>query len=105
MKASSGASIPSSPFVWTRGVAARDALYYLDRNGIEADPRLSRTELSRQQLTHDPGGVSAASQHRFLELAASEANDPLFGLHVAAEIDLRDIGILYYLAASAATVA
>src|SRR5262245_35622815 len=100
----SGASIPSAPFIWTRGIAAREALYYLDRNGIEAEPLLSRAELSRHQLTHDPGGISAASQLQFLELAANEANDPLFGLHVAAEIDLRDIGILYYLAASTATV-
>jgi hypothetical protein len=69
MTAVSGASIPSSPFIWTQGIADREALHYLDRNGIEADPLLSRAELSRDQLTHNPGGVSAASQHRFLELA------------------------------------
>jgi AraC-like DNA-binding protein len=31
-------------------------------------------------------------------------NDPLLGLHVAAEIDLREIGILFYLASASATV-
>ena len=31
-------------------------------------------------------------------------NDPLLGLHVAAEIDLREIGLLFYLAAASATV-
>jgi hypothetical protein len=31
-------------------------------------------------------------------------NDPQLGLHVAMEIDLREIGILFYLAAASATV-
>jgi hypothetical protein len=55
-------------------------------------------------LQQDLGGVSVVSQHRFLELAANQMNDPQLGLHVAAEIDLREIGILFYLAAASATV-
>lgn len=96
---------PQLPFFWTRGIAARETLNYLDRKGIDAAPILSKAELSRAQLTDDPGGVSVASQHRFLEHAANETNDQLLGLHVAAGIDLRDIGLLYYLAAASATVA
>ncbi|HEY4472999.1 MAG TPA: AraC family transcriptional regulator ligand-binding domain-containing protein [Stellaceae bacterium] len=92
------------PFVWTRGIAARETLYYLDRNGIDAGALLLRSELGRAQLTQDPGGVSAASQHRFLELAAIEMDDPLLGLHIAAAMDLREIGLLFYLTASSATV-
>jgi AraC-like DNA-binding protein len=92
------------PILWTRGVAAREALRYLDKRGVEAEPLLSQAELSRARLMEDPGGISVAAQHRFLELAAAEVNDPLFGLHVAAELDLRDIGILFYLQASSATV-
>jgi hypothetical protein len=49
--------------------------------------------------------VSVASQYRFLELAATEANDPLLGLHVAAEMDTRAIGILFYLTGSSPAVA
>jgi len=92
-------------FLWTRGVAARETLYFLDRNGFDAEPLLSESELSRPQLTQDTVGVSVESQHRFLELAASETNDPLLGLHVAAAMDLREIGLLFYLAASSETVA
>jgi len=91
-------------FLWTRGIAARETLYFLDRNGFDAEPLLAEAELSRSRLTQDPGGVSVVSQHRFLELAAIETKDPLLGLHVAAEMDLRDIGLLYYLAASSVTV-
>ncbi len=95
---------PQVQFLWTRGIAARETLYYLDRRGVDAEPILSKAELSRRQLQQDPGGVSVASQHRFLELAAIQMNDPLLGLHVAAELDLREIGLLFYLAASSATV-
>ena len=71
---------------------------------MDGEPLLSRAELSRGRLLEDPGGISFTAQSRFLELAAIEANDTLLGLHVAAEMDLRDAGILFYLAASSATV-
>jgi len=96
---------PESPFLWTRGIAARETLRYLDRKEIDAEPLLSKAELSRAQLSQDSGGVSVVSQCRFLEFAATEANDTLLGLHLAAEMDPRDIGILFYLTASSATVA
>ena len=56
-------------------------------------------------MSQEGGGVAVVSQCRFLELAAIEAGDALLGLHVAAEMDLRTIGILFYLTASSATVA
>jgi hypothetical protein len=31
---------PQSPFLWTRGIAARETLRYLDRNGVDAEPVL-----------------------------------------------------------------
>jgi AraC-like DNA-binding protein len=97
--------IPQLQFLWTRGIAARETMYYLDRHGINAEPLLAAAELSRAQLMQAPGGVSVVSQHRFLELAASEIDDSLLGLRVAGEMDLRDIGLLFYLSASSATVA
>ena len=102
-------SVPQSevadrPFLWTRGVAASETLRYLDKNGVDVEAILSKAQLSRSQLSQDSGGISVASQHRFLEFAAAETNDSLLGLHVAAEMDLRDVGILFYLAAASATV-
>jgi len=90
--------------LWTRGVAARETLSYLDRRGIDARPALLGAGLSRRQLSRGDIGLSVASQYRFLELAAAEADDQLLGLHVAAEMDLRSIGILFYLTGSARTV-
>jgi hypothetical protein len=89
-----------SPLLWTRGIAARQTLSYLDRNGIDAEPALFGAGISRRHLSQDDIGLSVASQYRFLELAAAEANDQLLGLHVAAEMDIRAIGILFYLTGS-----
>src|SRR5271154_329502 len=105
MKSVPRSDAPESPFLWTRGTAARETLRYLDRNGIAAEPLLAKAELSRVQLSKDSDGVSVVSQCRFLELAAIATNDPLLGLHVAAETDLRGFGVLFYLGASSATVA
>src|SRR5215469_10739508 len=96
--------VPESPFVWTRGVASRESLRYLDRNGISAGPLLAKAGLSRGQLLRGEGGVPVASQYRFLELAAIETSDSLLGFHLAAKMDLREAGVLFYLAASSATV-
>src|SRR4029077_13934192 len=98
-------SVPQSevadrPLLWTRGVAASETLRYLDKNGVDVEAILSKAQLSRSQLSQGSGGISVASQHRFLEFAAVETNDSLLGLHVAAEMDLRDVGILFYLAAA-----
>jgi AraC-like DNA-binding protein len=100
----SRSDISQGPFLWTRGIAAREALRYLEKNGIDAEPLLAKVGLSRGQLSQERGGVSVAAQYRFLELAATATNDSLFGLHLAAEMDLRSAGILFYLAASSATV-
>jgi len=93
-----------SPLLWTRGVAARETLSYLDRRGIDAKPTLFEAGLSRRQLSRADIGLSVPSQYRFLELAATEADDQLLGLHVAAEMDMRAIGILFYLTGSSRTV-
>ena len=41
---------PQSPFLWSRGTAARETLHYLDRNGIDAG---AGDELSSGQILSD----------------------------------------------------
>ena len=45
--------VPQSPFLWSRGTAARETLRYLDRDGIAAEALLSKAQLSRGQLSQD----------------------------------------------------
>jgi AraC-like DNA-binding protein len=97
--------VPEGPFLWTRGIAARETLRHLEQCGIDAEPLLAAAGLSRDQLSRErDAGVSVASQYRFLELAAVAADDTLFGLHLVTEMDLRNAGILFYLIASSTTI-
>jgi len=99
-----GGSDRDNPFLWTPGIAARETLRYLDRKGVDAEQVLSRAGISRDQLSQRGTGVTVASQYQFLELAAAHAQDSLLGLHVATEMDVRNAGVPYYLAASSATI-
>jgi hypothetical protein len=49
--------VPESPFLWAGGIAARETLRYLDKNGIDAEPLLSSAGLSRSQLSQERRGV------------------------------------------------
>lgn len=94
-----------NPFLQTPGVAARETLLFLDRSGLDAEPILARAGLSRAQLSQPAIGVAVVSQYRFLEYAAAEVDDPLLGLRVALQMDLRNVGVLYYLVTASTTIA
>ena len=91
----------------TTGFAAREAVAML-RKHIATAPLLLRAGLSEHGLARAAGEgsglpqrVSAVGQCRFLDYAAEAMNDSAFGLHLAKQIDPRDVG-LYFYASSAA---
>ena len=80
----------------------------LRKHNIATAPLLLRAGLSEHGLARaaDDGDglplrVSAIGQCRFLEYAAEAMDDSAFGLHLARQIDPRDVG-LYFYASSAA---
>jgi AraC-like DNA-binding protein len=92
----------------TSGFAAREAVATLRKHNIATAPLLLRAGLSEQGLSRaaDEGKgfaqrVSAIGQCKFLEYSAEAMDDSAFGLHLAAQIDPRDVG-LYFYAGSAA---
>ena len=92
----------------TTGFAAREALAALRKHNIATAPLLLRAGLSEHGLARaaDEGNgpplrVSATGQCKFLDYAAEAMNDSAFGLHLAKQIDPRDVG-LYFYASSAA---
>ena len=92
----------------TTGFAAREAIAMLRKHNIATAPLLLRAGLSEHGLARAadegdglPQRVSAIGQCRFLEYAAEAMNDSAFGLHLAGQIDWRDVG-LYFYASSAA---
>jgi AraC-like DNA-binding protein len=92
----------------TTGFAAREALAALRKHNIATAPLLLRAGLSEHGLARAadegnglPQRVSAIGQCRFLDYAAEAMGDSAFGLHLAGQIDPRDVG-LYFYAGSAA---
>jgi AraC-like DNA-binding protein len=86
------------------GFAARQAVAELWSHNIDPTPLLERLGLSEPDVNTDQIRVSAAAQARFLELAAEALHDPALGLHLAAKLNPREVGVLFYVASAAKTL-
>src|SRR5262245_35263282 len=82
------------------GLVTRLAVADLQRRGIELDPLLSQAGLSFTALANGQR-VTAMSRIDFLRLVSGALKDNWIGLTLAAGFDLREWGMLYYVAASA----
>jgi hypothetical protein len=72
--------------------------------GIVLAPLLRSAGLSVSQINKKDMRLGIASQIMFLELTAKALKDPLLGFSLARDGDLRQIGLLYYTAASSETL-
>ena len=86
------------------GLATRLAAGRLREAGIVLEPLLRRAGLSVSQINNKDMRIGVASQIMFLELAAQALKDPLLGFRLARDGDLRQMGLLYYAAASSETL-
>ena len=86
------------------GLATRFAAERLRRAGIALEPFLSSAGLSANQIRNKDMRIGVTSQIMFLELAAQALKDPLLGFRLACDADLRQMGLLYYVAASSETL-
>ncbi len=91
----------------TTGFAAREAIAMLRKHNIATAPLLHRAGLSEHGLALAdeskglPERVSAIGQCKFLEYAAEAMDDSAFGLHLARQIDPRDVGMYFYAGSAA----
>ena len=65
---------------------------------------LARAGLSVEEIEDTAARIGVQSQIRFLALASEAVGDPLFGFHLAGTFDPRELGLLYYVQASSATL-
>ena len=108
-KAAKAASLPVSVSLLAAqpdavGTATRLAAQRLRQAGIPLQPLLRRTGLSEFQIDTPDARIGVASQIAFLELAAAELVEPFLGFKVARDFDLRQTGLLFYVAASSETL-
>jgi AraC-like DNA-binding protein len=69
--------------------------------GIDLDPILKETNLTRRQIENPRERLMVRDQISFLGRVADVLNDDLLGFHLALAPDLREFGWLYYVSASA----
>ena len=81
------------------GLAAHLAVAQLERRGIDPAPLLAQSGLSQAAVAKRER-VKVKSVIDFLERVSRAVGDDWLGLTMAADFDLREIGMLYYVAAS-----
>ena len=87
-----------------QALATRLAERRLRQARIGIAPLLRAAGLSAIQVSNPDMRSGVASQIAFLDLAARALGDPLLGFRLAHDLELRQIGLLHYVAASSATL-
>jgi AraC-like DNA-binding protein len=91
--------IPSTSGVLVRLVSARIA-----EAGIELKPLLAKCGLTVQQVKDRATRFEADNESKFVNLAAQVLGDDFLGFNLARTFDLREIGLTYFVLASAETL-
>jgi AraC-like DNA-binding protein len=86
------------------GGMARLAYARAQGAGIELKPLLKKAGLTSQRLKDRSARLPVQNQIQFLNLTANALQDEFLGFHLAQVPDLRELGLLFYVAASSETV-
>jgi AraC-like DNA-binding protein len=82
------------------GVATRLAYRHARDAGLELGPLLRRAKLTKVLVEQEDARLSVLSQIAFLSGVAEAIGDEELGVHLAQGYDLRQVGLLHYVAAS-----
>jgi Arabinose-binding domain of AraC transcription regulator, N-term len=86
------------------GILSRHALYRARDAGIDVAPLMVNAGVTLQQVQDDSIRITVPGQIKFVELVAKALQDNLLGFHLAQNVDLREMGFLYYVPASSETL-
>src|SRR5215510_7143101 len=78
------------------GTLARLASARARAAGIDVAPLMAKAGVTQQQVEEEDFELSAEEQIRFVGLVADALQDDLLGFHLACDLDLRELGLLYY---------
>jgi len=87
-------------FPTATGGIARLAYEQAKAAGMDVGHFLKRAKLTLQQVTDDRIRVRVTAQIEFLNLVANASQNEFLGIRLAQKVDLREIGLLYYVLAS-----
>ncbi len=86
------------------GWITRLAYAHARRAGIELQPLLKKAGLTYRQIKDRDTRLPVHHQIQFVNLAANALGDEFLGFHLAQLPDLRELGLLFYVAASSETL-
>jgi AraC-like DNA-binding protein len=86
------------------GGIARIAHAYARRSGIAVKTLIKKVGLTERQINDHRARLAVRQQIEFLNLVATALGDEFLGFHLAESFDLRELGLLYYVAASSETL-
>ena len=87
------------------GGIARAAYARAVRAGLDIRPLLQNAGLTLHQIRTPDVRISVKNQIKFLEQVANGLGDDFLGIHLAQDVDLRELGLVYYVLASSDTFA
>jgi hypothetical protein len=83
------------------GTLARLACTRAREAGIDVAPLMAKADVTSRQVEDDDVRLPVQGQIKFVELIADALKDDFLGFHLARDLDLREIGLLYYVFNSA----
>jgi len=86
------------------GMISRLAYRRAESAGIDVGPLLADSGLTAAAIENRNARIGVTDQIRFVGLVAEALHDRSLGFHLAYDHDLRELGLLYYVAASADTL-
>jgi AraC-like DNA-binding protein len=86
------------------GGVTRLAYAHARAAGIEIGALLTKAGLTEPQVLDHRARINVEDQIDFLDRVAKAVDDPFLGFHLAHAADLRELGFLYYVAASSETL-
>jgi AraC-like DNA-binding protein len=91
--------LPSS-----EGLLARLAYSRLKAASIAPEPLLKKAGLNTSQIENPRVRLKVKDQIRFVNVVADALEDEFLGFHLAQSLELREVGLLYYVMASSDTL-
>ncbi|MGB8531063.1 MAG: AraC family transcriptional regulator ligand-binding domain-containing protein [Pseudolabrys sp.] len=83
------------------GLLSRLAYECGRKEGVDVEVLLRQAHLTPREIKSKDIPLSVQNQIKFVDLVANATGDPLLGIRLAYSYDLREIGLLYYVIASA----
>jgi len=93
-----------SPFPSASGGITRLAYAQAKAAGLDAELLLTKAGLTFQQIDNPDVRLKVHHQIGFLNLTAKAIPDDFLGFHLALPLELRQLGLLYYVSASSDTL-